>query len=268
MTLLESLNTFDDIYAFGKWRWWVEGWFGHSGSQSWSLRSLISIFSFFEQDFFPLKHILGCHQTSLKSETERGASCIWPHYLILDPLGKTVLLQGPHSNCFFGCSMFNNVQNDSQRRVCYEQFTRCHAEIEAAVQTCYLTHCTMTPGQPIEKLTFLCLKSREKPQDNLFCSQGCDSTRKEIPVCPAFEAMPNHATKAAYDTYYPPSLILLLLFQTSLPTPLSPCLSLFSSLLSIPPLSLSHLFSFPSVPLTFLPKKKNARGIILERKGG
>ena len=52
-----------------------------------------------------------------------------------------------------GCLMSQQQASVSQGRICTDNFTCRHTEIEAADQTFYLTYSILTPGQPVPALT-------------------------------------------------------------------------------------------------------------------
>ena len=59
-----------------------------------------------------------------------------------------------HRNCLLvGCLTSQQQASVCQGRICSDNCTCCHTEIELADQTFYLTHSILTPGQPVPVLT-------------------------------------------------------------------------------------------------------------------
>ena len=54
---------------------------------------------------------------------------------------------------FVGCLTSQQQASVSQERICKDNFTCCHTEIEVADQTFNLTHSILTPGRPVPMLT-------------------------------------------------------------------------------------------------------------------
>ena len=63
-------------------------------------------------------------------------------------------ITGSDNCCLCCCSWLTSQQHAhvSQKMIYFDNTVRCHAEVEDAVLTCYLTHSKLTPGQPVQTL--------------------------------------------------------------------------------------------------------------------
>ena len=83
-------------------------------------------------------------------------SCVWGVGVTVIVILQESCLQGVGVTvCLFvGCLMSQQHASVSQGRICSDNFTCCHTEIEVADQTFHLTsHSMLTPGQPVPVLT-------------------------------------------------------------------------------------------------------------------
>ena len=67
--------------------------------------------------------------------------------------GKRWIQLGFCFGLLVGCLTSQQQASVSQARICSDNFTYCHTEIEVADQTFYHTHSILTPGRPVPALT-------------------------------------------------------------------------------------------------------------------
>ena len=100
----------------------------------------------------------GMHMALLHSD--KVSQCLWHCFLL-----------------FVGCLTSKQHACVSQGRICTDNFTFCHTEIEVADQTFYFTQSQYTDTRPTSPSTDPVMPGAR--QGSLFLSHWCDSTRKK-----------------------------------------------------------------------------------------